>query len=76
SFGTGYRLIQDPAYRAVILEAARTLSTRFNPKVGALRSWDHHRDTWGYPVIIDNMLNLELLFAATRLSGDSSFYRI
>ncbi|UOG77091.1 glycoside hydrolase family 88 protein [Hymenobacter tibetensis] len=76
SFGTGYRLTQDPAYRAVILEAARTLSTRFNPKVGALRSWDHHRDTWGYPVIIDNMLNLELLFAATRLSGDSSFYRI
>ena len=76
SFGTGYRLTQDPAYRDVILESARTLSTRFNPKVGALRSWDHHRDTWGYPVIIDNMLNLELLFAATRLSGDSSFYKI
>ncbi|MDF7814844.1 glycoside hydrolase family 88 protein [Hymenobacter sp. YC55] len=76
SFGTGYRLTQDAAYRAVILESARTLSTRFNSKVGALRSWDHHRDTWGYPVIIDNMLNLELLFAATRLSGDSSFYKI
>ncbi|WP_375435926.1 glycoside hydrolase family 88 protein [uncultured Hymenobacter sp.] len=76
SFGTGYRLTQDPNYRAVILESARTLSTRFNPKVGALRSWDHHRETWGYPVIIDNMLNLELLFAAARLSGDSSFYKI
>ncbi|MDO7851612.1 glycoside hydrolase family 88 protein [Hymenobacter convexus] len=76
SFGTGYRLTKDPAYREVVLTAARTLSTRFNPKVGSLRSWDHHRDTWGFPVIIDNMLNLELLFAATRLSGDSSFYKI
>lgn len=76
SFGTGYRLTQGAHYRAVLLEAARTLSTRFNPKVGAIRSWDHHRDLWGFPVIIDNMLNLELLFAATRLSGDSSFYKI
>ncbi|SNC77678.1 Glycosyl Hydrolase Family 88 [Hymenobacter gelipurpurascens] len=76
SFGQGYRLTQDAAYREVILQAARTLSTRFNPKVGTLRSWDHHRETWGFPVIIDNMLNLELLFAATRLSGDSSFYKI
>ncbi|WP_022824937.1 glycoside hydrolase family 88 protein [Hymenobacter norwichensis] len=76
SFGQGYRLTQDAAYRAVLLESARTLCTRFNPTVGALRSWDHHRETWGFPVIIDNMLNLELLFAATRLSGDSSFYKI
>lgn len=75
-FGPGYRLTQDAHYRAVIIEAARTLTTRFNPKIGAIRSWDHHRDHWAYPVIIDNMLNLELLFAATRLSGDSSFYKI
>jgi unsaturated chondroitin disaccharide hydrolase len=76
SFGAGYRLTQDAHYRAVLLEAARTLSTRFNPRVGAIRSWDHHREKWGFPVIIDNMLNLELLFAATRFSGDSSFYKI
>ncbi|MCB2410512.1 glycoside hydrolase family 88 protein [Hymenobacter lucidus] len=76
SFGNGYRLTQDAAYREVLVQAARTLSTRFSPTVGALRSWDHHRETWSYPVIIDNMLNLELLFAATRLTGDSSFYRI
>jgi unsaturated chondroitin disaccharide hydrolase len=75
-FGTGYRLTQDAHYRDVIIEAARTLTKRFNPKVGAIRSWDHHRELWGFPVIIDNMLNLELLFAATRLSGDSSFYKI
>jgi unsaturated chondroitin disaccharide hydrolase len=76
SFGTGYRLTQDAHYQAVIIEAARTLSRRFSPQVGAIRSWDHHRAQWGFPVIIDNMLNLELLFAATRLSGDSSFYKI
>jgi unsaturated chondroitin disaccharide hydrolase len=76
SFGTGYRLTHDPAYRAVILQAAKTLSTRFYPKVGSLLSWDHSRDKWKFPVIIDNMMNLELLFAATKLSGDSSFYKI
>ena len=58
------------------VQAARTLSKRFNPKVGTLRSWNHHREQWAYPVIIDNMMNLELLFAATRLSGDSTFYKI
>lgn len=76
SYGTGYRVAPSPTYREVLLTAARTLSTRFNPTVGAIRSWDHHEDQWQFPVIIDNMLNLELLFAATRLSGDSSFYKI
>ena len=41
-----------------------------------LRSWDHSKEKWDFPVIIDNMMNLELLFAATRLTGDSSFYNI
>jgi unsaturated chondroitin disaccharide hydrolase len=76
SFGNGYRLTKDPAYREIIILSAKTLSTRFNPIVGCIRSWDHSRDKWGYPVIIDNMMNLELLFAATRLTGDSSFYKI
>jgi hypothetical protein len=76
SFGSGFKITQDPHYKEVIIEAAKTLSTRFNPKVGALRSWDHHQDVWGFPVIIDNMMNLELLFEATKWSGDSSFYRI
>jgi len=76
SFGKGYRLTNDQQYRDIILQSAKTLSTRFNPAVGCIRSWDHSRDKWDYPVIIDNMMNLELLFAATRLTGDSSFYRI
>lgn len=76
SFGTGYRLTGDPHYRDVIVQSAQTLASRFNPVVGALRSWDHSKDKWGFSVIIDNMMNLELLFAATRLTGDSSFYTI
>ncbi|RFM27176.1 glycoside hydrolase family 88 protein [Deminuibacter soli] len=76
SIGNGYRLTNDAHSKEVIIQAAKTLSTRFNPKVGCIRSWDHHKEKWAYPVIIDNMLNLELLFAATRLTGDSSFYKI
>jgi unsaturated chondroitin disaccharide hydrolase len=76
SFGNAYRLIKNEHDKKVIIQAAKTLSTRFNPKVGAIRSWDHNNDKWDYPVIIDNMLNLELLFEATKLSGDSSFYKI
>ncbi len=76
SFGNGYRLTNSQHYKEVIIKAAQTLATRFNPKVGALRSWDHNTDKWDFPVIIDNMLNLELLFEATKLSGDSSFYKI
>jgi len=76
SFGNGFRLTRDPAYREVIIQSAKTLSKRFNPIVGCIRSWDHNNGKWAYPVIIDNMMNLELLFEATRLSGDSSFYKI
>jgi unsaturated chondroitin disaccharide hydrolase len=76
SFGNGYRLTKDAAYRDVIIQSARTLSTRFNKKTGVIRSWDHHQEQWRYPVIIDNMMNLELLFEATKLTGDSSFYKI
>jgi len=75
-FGNGYRLTNDTAYRSVIIQAAASLSSRFNPTAGVIKSWDHNTDKWKYPVIIDNMMNLELLFNATKLSGDSSFYKI
>ena len=76
SYGNGYRLTHDTAYRSVLLESARTLAGRFNPITGCIRSWDHHKNLWEYPVIIDNMMNLELLFRAFRESGDSLFYKI
>lgn len=75
SVGNGYKLTHDAHYKEVLLQGAKTLSTRFNPVVGCIRSWDHHTN-WKFPVIIDNMINLELLFEATKLSGDSSFYKI
>lgn len=73
SYGKGYELTGNPAYRDVLIQSARTLITRFNPVVGAIRSWDHNRDKWQYPVIIDNMMNLELLFWASRETGDPVF---
>ena len=77
SFGNGWRLkTNESAYRDILIQSAKTLSTRFNPKTGVIRSWDHSRDKWNNPVIIDNMMNLELLFWAFRQTKDSSFYRI
>lgn len=76
SFGNGYRLTKDPKYRDIMIQSARTLITRFNPKVGCIRSWDHHAEVWDFPVIIDNMMNLELLFWAFKETKDSSFYKV
>jgi rhamnogalacturonyl hydrolase YesR len=74
SAGNAYRITKDPKYKEVLLTSARSLSTRYNPKVGCIKSWDHGK--WQYPVIIDNMMNLELLTWATRVSKDPSFDRI
>jgi unsaturated chondroitin disaccharide hydrolase len=67
SYGNGYRLYRTVEYKKVILQAAQTLSTRFNPTVGCIKSWDNRK--WGYPVIIDNMMNLELLFWSAENGG-------
>jgi unsaturated chondroitin disaccharide hydrolase len=76
SVGNAFRLTGNAHDKEVIIEAAKTLATRFNPKTGVILSWDHSRDKWVNPVIIDNMMNLELLFEATKLTGDSSFHKI
>ncbi len=76
SYGNGYRLTQDMRYKDILIQAAKTLSTRFRPKAGIIRSWDHNKQKWQCPVIIDNMMNLELLFWATKTTGDSTYYKI
>jgi len=76
SFGSGYKLTDGEKYRDVVVQAAKTLSERYNDKIGSLRSWDWNRNVWQYPVIIDNMMNLELLFEASKITGDKSFYLI
>lgn len=76
SFGNGYKLTGNKEYKEVVIQAARTLSLRFNERIGVIRSWDFNRQTWQYPVIIDNMMNLELLFEVSKMTGDDAFYRI
>lgn len=77
SYGNGLRLTGTEAYKEVIVNAAKSLSTRYIPEAGIIQSWNANKSKdWECPVIIDNMMNLELLFEATKLSGDSSFYRI
>jgi hypothetical protein len=73
-FGNALRITKDPAYKAILLTSAKSLSTRFNPTIGCIKSWDH--GTWKFPVIIDNMMNLELLNWATRETGDKQFEQI
>ncbi len=75
SYGNGYRLIDTKEYKKVIIQAANSLSKRFRPVVGCIQSWGSN-ERWQDPVIIDNMMNLELLFNATELSGDSIFFKI
>ena len=81
SFGNGLRLTNNEAYKDIIVQAAKSLTTRFREQPGVIQSWDSDRGWqgergWECPVIIDNMMNLELLFDATEYSGDSLFYNI
>lgn len=75
SFGNGLRLGGDARYREIMLAGAESLITRFNAKVGCIQSWDKRRG-WEFPVIIDNMMNLDLLMWASRVSGDPRFRNI
>ena len=75
SFGNGYRLAKNPHYLEVMTVGAESLATRYDERVKAIKSWNSN-EKWQFPVIIDNMMNLELLFEATKLSGDSTFYHI
>lgn len=81
SFGNAYRLTGDEAYKYVVIEAAKSLSTRFRPAAGVIQSWDEDKGWqatrgWMCPVIIDNMMNLELLFNASTFSGDPKYREI
>lgn len=71
SYGNAYRLTGKEEYKDAIIQASESLLTRFNPKVGCLRSWDHGE--WDFPVIIDNMMNLEMLFWTSEVTGDPKY---
>ena len=75
SFGQGYRLTGNRHYLDVIKEGTQSLLTRWNDRLGVIKSWESG-PKWQYPVIIDNMMNLEMLCFMTRETGDRRYERI
>jgi unsaturated chondroitin disaccharide hydrolase len=81
SYGHAYRLQNKSEDLDVLLDAGNTLIQRFNPTVGAIQSWDidsgwQSQRGWSFPVIIDNMMNLELLFRLSEWTGDSRYAEV
>ncbi|MDX9747900.1 MAG: glycoside hydrolase family 88 protein [Paludibacter sp.] len=74
SYGNGFRLTGDTSYVPVMVQTADNLISRFHPVSGTIRSWDFGK--WQYPVIIDNMMNLELLFWASEHTGDPKYKEV
>ena len=73
SYGKGYEQTGNPAYKQFMLDAADSLATLFNPTAGTILSWPRHvKDYGGHNTIMDNMINLELLFWAAENGGSSS----
>ena len=73
SYGNGLKFANTTGYQNILIQTAQSLKSRFNQNVGSIRSWDF--GTWSYPVIIDNLMNLELLTWATSVTGDSSYHK-
>lgn len=81
SYGNAYRLTQNEEFKQTVIDAADALITRFDPRVGLIKSWNANKGWqakrgWEYPVIIDNMMNLELLFEASELTGDDKYKKV
>lgn len=74
SYGNAYRITKDKTYLPVLEDGAKNLAARFYPKVGAIRSWDF--GNWKFPVIIDNMMNLEYLYWAANQFKDQNFAKV
>jgi hypothetical protein len=74
SYGNKLHVRPEDQDRRVLLRSAQTLTLRYHPVVGCIRSWDFGR--WSYPVIIDNMMNLELLLWAAENGGTSEMRNI
>ena len=81
SYGNGLRLKDIPGYDTVMVNAARSLCTRYRPVAGIIQSWNvakgwQAEQGWKCPVIIDNMMNLELLFKVSMATSDQSLWDI
>lgn len=76
SYGNALRFTGDESYIPVLEQSAKTLIARYYENVGCIRSWDFNQENWQCPVIIDNMMNLELLFWASEQTGDPVYHDI
>ena len=77
SFGNGLRLAGIEEYKPILVQTAKSLLTRFHESTGTLQSWEpSEKLDRKCPVIIDNMMNLELLFKVTEMTGDSTYYKV
>lgn len=74
SYGNALRLSPNDTIPAVLIQTAENLCSRFDEKIGCIRSWDFGH--WNFPVIIDNMMNLDLLFSASKLSGNPYYAEV
>ena len=74
SYGNALRLSPADTISNVLIETADNLCSRFNPEIGCIRSWDF--GTWNFPVIIDNMMNLDLLFNVSKLTGNPYYKEV
>lgn len=74
SYGNALRLAPNDTIPAVLINTADNLCSRFNENIGAIRSWDF--GPWNFPVIIDNMMNLDLLFSVSKLTGDPEYKEV
>src|SRR5207245_5939074 len=72
SFGNGYRIVGNPEYKKTIDTSAASLTTRYRPSIKAIQSWDSSKN-FKCPVIIDNMMNLELLCWASDNGGNPMY---
>ncbi|PVD50247.1 hypothetical protein DC498_21155 [Terrimonas sp.] len=75
SFGNAYDVTHNEHYKDVIFTSAGSLSTRFRPSISSIQSWNKS-DKFNCPVIIDNMMNLELLEWVATNGGDQKYAHI
>jgi len=68
SYGNAYRITKNTDYKTVLINGANSLMKRYHPNVGCIKSWDF--GNWQYPVIIDNMMNLEFLMKVGKMTDN------
>lgn len=73
TYGRAYELMMEASHRNVAMTAAASLATRYSPIVGCIRSWGSKSDMSDFQVIIDNLMNLELLFWASEISENHTY---